>query len=252
MRRIVHFSGGVSSWAAAKRVVQEHGVSEVTLLFADTRMEDEDLYRFLVQAAGNVGAPLVVIADGRTPWQVMKDSKFIGNSRIDPCSKELKRKLLDSWVRANCSAEDMHYIGLSWEEINRVEKFLQVFPWKACAPLCEPPYLTKAEQLSWLNACGLKVPRLYDLGFPHNNCGGFCIKAGQSQFALLLEKFPDRYLWHEAQEEALREIVGDHSIMRDRRGGVSNPLTMRQFRERLQAGGKAPEFDWGGCGCAIE
>lgn len=57
---VVLFSGGLGSWAAAKRTVARHGTEGVTLLFTDTKAEDEDLYRWLPVAAANVGAPLVV------------------------------------------------------------------------------------------------------------------------------------------------------------------------------------------------
>lgn len=46
MRHLVMFSGGAGSYAAAKRVVAEHGPANTLLIFADTKMEDEDLYRF--------------------------------------------------------------------------------------------------------------------------------------------------------------------------------------------------------------
>lgn len=55
------------SWAPLKLAAKKHGTEGMVLLFADTKMEDEDLYRFLDQAAANVGAPLVRIADGRNP-----------------------------------------------------------------------------------------------------------------------------------------------------------------------------------------
>ena len=43
IRHLVYFSGGVGSWAAAKRVAQREDVDQLTLLFADTLIEDEDL-----------------------------------------------------------------------------------------------------------------------------------------------------------------------------------------------------------------
>lgn len=69
---VVMYSGGVGSWAAANRLPAG---SDVTLLFADTGIEDEDTYRFLYESAANVGAPLVEIRDGRTPWQVFHDKR---------------------------------------------------------------------------------------------------------------------------------------------------------------------------------
>lgn len=119
--------------------------------------------------------------------------------------------------------------------------------------MCDRPCMTKDGMNEWCRSEGIRTPRLYEMGFPHNNCGGFCIKTGQSQFRLLLEKLPERYAFHEAQEEAIRVDLGNVSILRDRRGGTTKPLTMKQFRERIQAGqpvSKCEEF--GGCGCALD
>ena len=38
MKHVVMFSGGLSSWAAAKRVAAEHGTDDLVLLFSDTLM----------------------------------------------------------------------------------------------------------------------------------------------------------------------------------------------------------------------
>ena len=42
--------------------------------------------------------------------------------------------------------------------------------------------------------------------------------------------------------------------MRDRRNKQDKPLTMRAFRERIEAGTPALDFgdEWGGCGCSID
>lgn len=253
MKHLVMFSGGIGSWATAKRVSTSHGTKDMVLLFADTMIEDEDLYRFLDEAASNVGVPLTTIKDGRTPWAVMRDVRIIGNSRIDPCSKILKRKLLDKWRDEHCEPDDTTvYIGIDWSEEHRLNTVRsRTQPWRYEAPLCEPPYISKLQMLDLLRAEGIRPPRLYELGFAHNNCGGACIKAGQAQWALLWRTFPDRYLQIEQWEEEMRASVGDHSILRDRRGGESKPLTLRAFRERLQQQGDFDEQEWGGCGCAL-
>ena len=103
-----------------------------------------------------------------------------------------------------------------------------------------------------LAAHGIRPPRLYELSFPHNNCGGFCVRAGQAQFRKLLEVFPDRYRQHEAEEADLRAYLDkDVAILRDRRGGQTKPLTLRDFRARLEGGEACDAFDWGGCGCFV-
>lgn len=257
MQHVVSFSGGVGSWMAAKRVAERHGTGNLTLLFADTLIEDEDLYRFIDEAARDVGGRFVRIAEGRTPWQVFRDVRFIGNNRVDPCSKILKRDLLDRYISEHFDPNDTTiYVGIDWSEEHR---FTRLKPrkaaagWRYEAPLCEAPYLTKKQMFEALRQAGIKPPRLYEMGFPHNNCGGFCVKAGQGAFALLLEHMPQRYAEHEAEERALRQVLGGKvSILRDRRGGTTKPMTLADFRRRLESGEKADKFDLGGCGCAID
>lgn len=257
IKNLVLFSGGACSWAAAKRVVEKHGTDGTVLLFADTKMEDEDLYRFIDEAADNVGATLVKIADGRNPWEVMQKEKMIGGGMLgaDPCSKILKRKLLDKWQSEHCDPRNTTiHIGLDWTETHRVERVKErCKPWVFNAPMADKPLLSKKDMLAWMASEGLKPPRLYQLGFSHNNCGGFCVKAGQAQFERLLRTMPERYLYHEKMEQKTREIVGDHTVLTYQRNGKKIPITLREFRENLE---KQPDlfdqFDWGGCGCAID
>jgi hypothetical protein len=102
-----------------------------------------------------------------------------------------------------------------------------------------------------MRAEGLRPPRLYREGFRHNNCGGFCVKGGQASFALLLRRHPDRYRYHERREQELRRRLGkDVSILRDRRGGITRPLTLRSFRRRLECdAGDFERGEWGACSC---
>lgn len=265
-RHIVMFSGGLVSWATARRVVERHGAGDLTLLFTDTKMEDEDLYRFLGEASRdifrNMPPNLISLAEGRDPWRVFLDEGMIGNSRADICSRILKRDLADKWLADNCDpAETTIYIGLDWTEEHRFDdgrgggaknRYARN-GWVCEAPLCERPYLDRSDLRQLLADAGIRLPRLYDLGFAHNNCGGFCIKAGQAHFVHLLRTLPERYAYHEAKEEEARATFGkDVSILRDRRSGETKPLTLRALRERIEAGGQYDIFDIGGCGCFVE
>jgi hypothetical protein len=254
MKHVVNLSGGLCSWMAARRVMEQYGNGDMTLLFADVKMEDEDLYRFLNDVERDIGVEIIRIADGRTPWEVFKDERFLGNSRVDPCSRILKRELLDRWHRNNCDVLDtIIHVGLTWDE-GRLERFAaRMAPWKVSAPLCNPPYLTKSDLMYLASQHGIEPPRLNREGFPHNNCGGFCVKAGQAQFALLLRTHPERYAFHEQKERELREYLGkDVSILRDRSNNEVKPLTLEALRLRIECGQRMDEFDWGGCGCAID
>lgn len=255
MKHIVFFSGGVGSYGAAKAVVEKHGAKNVSLLFTDTHMEDEDLYRFLDESASYLGAELIEISDGRDPWEVFHDVKFLGNTRIDPCSRVLKRDLAKDYVTRTYQAHECTlYIGIDWTEQHRLGAVQKNWhPYVVKAPLCEPPEIEKRELFDHLKQIGIAPPRLYDMGFAHNNCGGFCIKAGHGQFAILLKNFPDLYAMHEAKEREFREFIGkDVSILRDRTGGTTKPLTMERFRLELEKGNRQVDvFDQGGCGCFV-
>ena len=257
MKHIVMFSGGIASWMAAKRVAEEHGTEDLILLFADTGIEDEDLYRFLEEAAANVGGTLIRLKEGRTPWEVFRDVKYMGNSRVDPCSRVLKRDLIRKMVEDNYSSDEtIIYMGMDWTEGHRLTRTAAAWdPWVVKAPMMEKPLMMKEQMMEESIKAGIDPPRLYDMGFPHNNCGGFCVKAGQAHFALLLERMPERYAEHEVEEAKFQKLIGKPvTVMRDRSGKKTTPLSMKEFRERQEQSrvGSFDDLDWGGCGCFVE
>jgi hypothetical protein len=255
MKHVVFFSSGAGSWAAAKRVAAEHGTDSLVLLFADTLIEDEDNYRYLRDAAENVGAPLVIVTEGRTPWEVFKDKRWIGNSRLAQCSHLLKQEPCLKWMREN---DPYHmatvYVGIDWSEVNRVDAIARNWsPWKVEAPLTHAPYMTKAQILAWGESEGLKPPRLYEMGFSHANCGGFCVRGGQAHFKNLLDKMPERYAHHESKEQEMREYLGkDQSILTEVVAGEKRSLTLAELRRRAEESNQIDLLDWGGCGCFVD
>lgn len=270
MKHVVMFSGGLGSWLAAKRVTADCGTDDLVLLFADVSSgrsphvgEDEDTYRFVREAALDVLGParaaaggFVRVADGRDIWQVFHDDRFLGNSRLANCSKFLKQKPCRDWLEENCDpADTIVYVGIDWSEVHRLPAIEAGWaPYPVYAPLTERPYLDRDDMARACEDAGMEVPRLYRAGFAHNNCGGFCVRAGQAQMELLLREHPDRYAFHEAEEQKLREHLDKNvAILRDRSGGSLSPLTLARFRERIE---DQPDlfdpFDVGGCGCFIE
>lgn len=301
---LVMYSGGLTSWAAARRIADQHGTDNLRLLFADTIIEDEDLYRFLIESAADIfgierlaidgilclianltliedeadgalerrkaqlteirDATAVIIprlswiADGRTPWEVFRDHRFIGNTRVDKCSETLKRKLMDKWRDAHYSSTNVTLVfGLDWSERHRITRHQSwVKPWNAVYPLDEKPYLTKDDIRIELESRGVRQPRLYDMGFPHNNCGGMCVKAGLAQWRHFYHVLPERFLYHEAEERKSIAAIGGNarSVLKLRDGGRTRPITLEKFRETIE---RQPnlyaEHGWGcGGGCAID
>lgn len=257
MRYIVSFSGGLCSWYAAHLLVARHGKSAVTLLFADTNYEHADLYRFLKDASADLGIPITRIADGRTPWEVFFSERMMGNSQTDMCSRILKRELLQKWTSENCDRRNtVQAVGLASGERSRYIRFrakMRAKGWKSQAPAMETG-ASKQEMMDALRRRGLTLSESYDDGFAHDNCGGFCIKQGHAGFRLLLAKRREFYLLNEEKEQAFRKVSGkDVAIMRDRSGGTTRPLTMLEFRTRIESNSLFQiSQDQGGCGCALE
>jgi hypothetical protein len=255
VKHIVQFSTGLASAEIAWRLAHDPGIdrADVILLTADTRVEDADNWRFAREIVTRLGCQWIVLADGRTPMQVGRDRKVVPNNRMAVCSQILKRELLRRWIDEHIAPTDaVIYLGFDWTETHRIDAAIE--PWKpytVAAPLADPPYTSKPDLLAAFRGRGIEPPRLYGYGFPHANCGGACVRGGQAQWHLLLRTFPERYRQWEAEEDRTRQLLGkDVAILRDRTGGQVKPLTLRRFRERLDAQpGLFDCDDWGACGC---
>ena len=254
---IVSYSGGIGSAITADMICKEYGKDNVVLLFADTLIEDDDLYRFNKDVINLLGWWFGRIADGRTPWQVFNDVKFIGNSRIDPCSKILKRDLIKKWIRNNYTPDNcVIWVGIDCSEEHRLNPVvMNNLPYQYRSILIEKNmFLTPQDKLMWCEENNIEVPRLYKMGFPHNNCGGFCIKAGLTQFAKLYQLLPEVYMENEQQEqEAIKNNPNLRPFLVKTIKGVKHYLTLKDYREQYLEDKNYEEdkYEYGGCGCAL-
>lgn len=257
---IVSYSGGIGSGMTADLVRQKYGCDNTLMLFADTNMEDEDLYRFNKELSEKLDVMLITIADGRDVWQVFNDVKFIGNSRVDPCSRILKRDLIKKWILSNFDPEEVDiFVGIDCTEEHRLERIkTRNTRLNYRSILIEQNiFLDKRKKFDWCESLNIQIPRLYTLGFLHNNCGGFCVKAGLKQFKQLYTIMPDRYKWHEDREQAL--MSSNPKLKPFLRKTIDNKLyylSLKEYRITYLEQGTPlqaeEEFDWGGCGCAID
>src|SRR5262249_50835683 len=157
---------------------------QVLLYFADTLWEDPELYCFLGDCHRRWGGYLWHVSDGRTPPQVWEQRQLIPNNLHAPCSYELKIAPFLLLLRAlprplTC------YLGMDWREPQRHEAPRARYGRlgvEVVYPLAEVPELRAIAaggtryhdyiEDEW----GIPAPRLYRLGFPHNNCGGRCCR----------------------------------------------------------------------------
>lgn len=259
MKHVINYSGGLCSFWAAKRVVEEFGPKDVTLLFADTQVECEDLYRFNQESSALLGVPITRLCEGRTPWQLFREEGMIGNSKFPICSIRLKREVLDKWHRENCLEMDtVIYIGMDWTEEHRMARLRKEKPhWRFEAPMQKAPIWDKCRMVEETEKLGLKVPRLYQMGFPHNNCGGRCVTAGISHWVHLYHVDHQKFMeWAIEEKETMIILAGRGivplTILKDRRGGETRNLSLLDLAQRIQKGEKFSRHDWGGCGCSVD
>lgn len=290
---VVFFSGGLGSWATARRVIDMHGTENTYLLFTDTLIEDEDLYRFIIESAGNfygidvsellnltkeipktheqmderkrflddlskkVQSSLpqfIWLNNGKDVWDVFFEKKYLGNSRLAHCSHILKQEIAREYVFNNfLPINTVLYLGIDWMEEHRIKAPRENWkPFKVEFPMCEEPLLTNIDHIKELERIRIKPPRLYGMGFAHNNCGGFCVRAGQGHFANLLKQNRELFLYHEQREREFRKFIQkDVSILRKQRGGVRFNYTLEELRKDIESENKIDENDIGGCGCFV-
>lgn len=148
MRHFCSLSGGVSSAVATDRVIKRYGPDKVILWFADTLVEDEDLYRFLHDLLIRWGNPraawfimnkrkrrpdgrqrtvrignFIYHTEGKTPEWIAREHHIVPNQKIAPCTYKLKivpfTKMV--WKFRGQGTFTIH-LGYNVFEIDRVKK----------------------------------------------------------------------------------------------------------------------------------
>jgi hypothetical protein len=255
----VQFSTGIGSAEVAFRVQDEAAPGDrLVLLTADTMVEDYDNWRFAKEVVAKLSDrwEWIVIRDGRTPMQVGRDERVVPNDRMAVCSKILKRKALDKWIKHNCDPEDSYiYLGFDWTEPQRHERAAPLWePYKIKSPLMHEPFVEKSELLQKYRDFGIEPPRLYSVGFSHANCGGACVRGGQAAWKMLLDWNRERFLeWENEEEQTRAYLKKDVAMLKETKQGKTTPLTLRRFRERLEdQPAMFDKEDWGACGCFMD
>jgi len=255
VKYIVSFSGGLGSFEALRRCLKKHGPENTIGIFADVGRvfengrnvcgEDDDLYRFLYETEQLLDFRILRLRHPKYKniWDAFFGERFMGNTRLDTCSKFLKREVIQKWRKDKAPVLHTMVIGFSWEEKSRVEQYQKFVP-DSWFPNCEPPYKTNEDIAEWLEERGIKRPRLYRDGFSHNNCGGLCVKGGLGQLHDVWRLRPWVYEYAERKENQFRsEINPKATIFRHHK----LPITMSALREMFE-GGYVPRTAKGSCG----
>jgi hypothetical protein len=237
-RYAVSLSGGLGSALAGERAIQRFGREQVLFWFADVLVEDEDLYRFLRDLMRRWGGKLYWWSLGKTPKQVWEKHGIIANNRVCPCSYELKVRPFREFIKS-MPVLPQALIGYKAEEQTRQARTCASYA--KAIPECRVQYpLTwePVEDRDLVQVCrqelGIEPPRLYEMGFDYNNCGGGCCRSGIGGRVLQAIRFPDRFQADMEWEEMMRNRGGSlagRAFCARVINGEKVPISLREIRE---------------------
>lgn len=201
-RVVCQFSCGAASAVATKLALAQYGSThEVLIVNAFISEEDDDNRRFLADCEQWFGHPVVVLRDekyGASVFEVWRRKQYMKGQKGAPCSRELKRKVLDAIKRQ----DDVLVFGFTVEETERFNDFTERNPLMQCrAPLIEQQ-LSKGDCLAMVQRAGIELPLMYRQGFENANCPN-CPKGGEGYWNRIRIMRPESFRRTMEAQEAI-------------------------------------------------
>ena len=174
----VWFSCGAASAVAAKQTVVRYGkIATIRVLNNPVMEEDEDNRRFLFDVEAWLGVRIETVRNSKWPeasaeevWTKRRGMSFPNGA---PCTVELKKQARQEWERENHA--DWHVLGFTADERKRHERFV-LSERENVLPVLIEAGLMKQDCYRVLQDAGIRLPRIYSMGYPNANCVG-CVKA---------------------------------------------------------------------------
>jgi hypothetical protein len=202
---VVWFSCGAASAVAAKKTVEKYG-EQNTIRVVNNPIKEEhpDNQRFLLDVQDWLGIEIEFAINSKYPnascIDVWEKRKFMAGPQGAPCTLELKKKARQEWESRN--PHDYIVLGFTADEKKRHDRFV-LTERDTVLPVLIDEGITKGDCYRIVSEAGLRLPEIYNLGFPNANCIG-CVKAGSSTYWNHVRKhFPDVF---EQRAEMSRRI----------------------------------------------
>jgi hypothetical protein len=216
-RIVCWFSHGAASTVAAKLAIVKNRRSPepkelvVVSIFIEDEHEDNERYRADCEAW--LGQDILMITSEKynsSVSEVVKQTKYMSGVNGARCTKELKKQVRLDWQEPN----DIHVFGMTSEEESRIDALIDNEPCtKFDAPLITAG-CTKQDCFKILEDADIRLPEMYHLGFPNNNCKG-CLKSSSVGYWNLVRNcFPDVFEKRAREEELLGVALCNMSTMK--------------------------------------
>ena len=195
--KVAWFSTGVSSFIACYLTTDIEKI-----MYCHIEDQHLDSMRFLSDCEKVLDKKINIISSPyRNVENVIQQFRFINSPYGAKCTEILKRRVRKEWERQQ--NEPITYVwGYDVSEKHRAERMEESMPeFKHECPLIENG-LSKSDCHGLLCKLGVKRPKMYDLGYPNNNCIG-CVKGGMWYWNKIRKDFPEVFKRRAKQE---REI----------------------------------------------
>jgi len=210
-RLVIWFSCGAASAVTAKICLSKYaGIYDMKVVRIVVDNEHEDNDRFAEDCEKWFRVPIVNLKSDKYKdcWDVWEKKRYLAGISGAPCTLELKKK-----VRLRFEQEwfpDFQTFGYTSEEKKRVSRFQQENPEiNLLTPLIDEN-LGKNDCLAIVENAGIKLPKMYELGFMNNNCIG-CVKGGAGYWNKIRDHFPETF-----DRMSKLERCFNHAILKNR------------------------------------
>lgn len=225
-RIVCQFSCGAASAVATKMTLAKYGAThDVQIINAFIKEEHPDNRRFADDCMAWFGREITYLRDekyGASTHEVFRKRQFMKGPKGAPCTRILKRELLDKWKKDG----DVMVFGYTAEEAGRLEGFSDRNPSRpVIAPLIDAG-LGKEDCKAMVLAAGIELPMMYRLGYENANCIG-CVKGGMGYFRAIKEDFPEEF---EALA-AIQDEIGPGSWLWIKDKKTGERISMRNLPE---------------------
>lgn len=173
----VWFSCGAASAVAAKKTIEKYGdTHNIRVLNNYILEEDWDNRRFLHDVEKWLGIEIEDVKHPKFPSgsavSVWDAKRFMSGIHGAPCTGILKKEARQLWEKENPGAQ--HVLGFTLDEKKRHDNFVQSE--RPLIPVLIDAGITKGDCYRIIQQAGIKLPRIYEMGYPNANCIG-CVKA---------------------------------------------------------------------------
>lgn len=195
-------------------------------IYTHVSNQHPDTLRFLNDVEKKLGVHVEVLQSERYSGvdDVIERNRYINGAGGAKCTLELKKRVRQEWEKQHFERHTYVW-GYDIDERKRAERIIESMPEHDHEfPLIDR-MLTKSDCHSIVADMGIARPKMYDLGYPNNNCIG-CVKGGMGYWNKIRVDFPEVFERRAAQERLIGHscIKGIFLDELEEGRGINNPV----------------------------